>query len=409
MMNIYLYIDPGTGSMLFAVLIGTIGTLYFALKGLLIKIKFILTSGKIDKIKNTNKIPLVIFAEDKRYFNIFENILDELENRKINTMYMTMSADDPVFIKKYKYIKQEYIGKGNVAFAKLNFLNANIVLSTTPGLQVYQWKKSKDVNKYVHILHEVGGANEYRMFGLAFYDVVLLSGKFQEEQIRELEEKQKSSKKQLLVVGSTYMDRLKNKYDNIDKKNENNKKVILIAPTWGKTGILMSYGGELIDEILKYNYDIIIRPHPQSIESEKELIEKLEKRYDGKVEFNYDIDNFDVLNKSDIMISDFSGVIFDYSLIFNKPVIYTKFDIMNDMNDSWFVEKEPYRYEAMRKIGIELNKHNIKNIGNIIDEALLSNKISNNINEIRDILWQERGKATKNVVDYIVKSLDKNE
>ena len=205
------------------------------------------------------------------------------------------------------------------------------------------------------------------------------------------------------------MDRLKNKYDNIDKKNENNKKVILIAPTWGKTGILMSYGGELIDEILKYNYDIIIRPHPQSIESEKELIEKLEKRYDGKVEFNYDIDNFDVLNKSDIMISDFSGVIFDYSLIFNKPVIYTKFDIMNDMNDSWFVEKEPYRYEAMRKIGIELNKHNIKNIGNIIDEALLSNKISNNINEIRDILWQERGKATKNVVDYIVKSLDKNE
>ena len=34
--------------------------------------------------------------------------------------------------------------------------------------------------------------------------------------------------------------------------------------------------------------------------------------------------NIDVLNEADILISDFSGVVFDFSLVFNKPVIYTE-------------------------------------------------------------------------------------
>ena len=70
-MNILLYIDPGTGSMLFAILIGIIGTLNYLLKNGLVKLRFILSSGK--KVEtNTDKLPFVIFSDDKRYWNIFE-------------------------------------------------------------------------------------------------------------------------------------------------------------------------------------------------------------------------------------------------------------------------------------------------------------------------------------------------
>ena len=41
-----LYIDPGTGSMLFAILIGIIGALNFALRGWIIKLRFLLSGGK---------------------------------------------------------------------------------------------------------------------------------------------------------------------------------------------------------------------------------------------------------------------------------------------------------------------------------------------------------------------------
>ena len=40
-----LYIDPGTGSMLFAILIGIIGALNFALRGWIIKLRFLLSGG----------------------------------------------------------------------------------------------------------------------------------------------------------------------------------------------------------------------------------------------------------------------------------------------------------------------------------------------------------------------------
>ena len=46
------------------------------------------------------------------------------------------------------------------------------------------------------------------------------------------------------------------------------------------------------------------------------------------VTWNRDNDNFEILKKADIMISDFSGVMFDFALVFDKPIIYadTSFD-----------------------------------------------------------------------------------
>ena len=122
-MNILLYIDPGTGSMLFAILIGVIGTLNYLLKNGIVKLRFALSSGK--KVEtNVDKIPFVIFSDDKRYWNVFEPICRELDSRGVDIVYMTASPDDPVLRNPYEHIKGEFIGKGNKAFARMNFLNA---------------------------------------------------------------------------------------------------------------------------------------------------------------------------------------------------------------------------------------------------------------------------------------------
>ena len=59
-----LYIDPGTGSMLFAVLIGIIGAVAYVFKEWAVKLKFLLTGGK-KADTNTEKIPIVIFLMTK--------------------------------------------------------------------------------------------------------------------------------------------------------------------------------------------------------------------------------------------------------------------------------------------------------------------------------------------------------
>lgn len=94
-----LYIDPGTGSMLFTVLIGILSAAVYLVRTLIIKLK----SGagrKADK----NRIPLVIYSDSKRYWNTFEPICDELEARGVDTVFMTSSPDDPALSKEYKHI-----------------------------------------------------------------------------------------------------------------------------------------------------------------------------------------------------------------------------------------------------------------------------------------------------------------
>ena len=160
-----LYIDPGTGSMLFTILIGVLGALVYFFRNALMKLKFTLTGGKKAKTDGP-EIPVVIFTDSKRYWNLFRPICEELERRQLKTLYLTASEDDPALSENYAFVKTEFAGAGNRAFARMNMIRADVVLSSTPGLDVYQWKRSRDVKKYVHIPHGIYDFGTYRMFGL---------------------------------------------------------------------------------------------------------------------------------------------------------------------------------------------------------------------------------------------------
>ena len=77
----------------------------------------------------------------------------------------------------------------------------------------------------------------YRMFGIDYYDAILTSGSFQESNIRTLEDMRGTKVKDVRVVGSTYMDSLKEKYDKY--KDGNKEKITLIRQTSCAAGIFM--------------------------------------------------------------------------------------------------------------------------------------------------------------------------
>lgn len=319
-----LYIDPGTGSMLFAVLIGIIGAVAYVFKEWAVKLKFLLTGGK-KADTNTEKIPIVIFSDDKRYWSVFKPICEEMNSRGIDVVYMTASKDDPAFDENLQHLDAQFIGEGNRAFSKLNFLNATMLISTTPGLDVFQWKRSKNVDYYVHVLHAASNTCGYHMFGIDYYDAVLISGNHHERDIRALEKIRNLPAKELVMVGVPYMDAMVNRLAAAPPL-ENKERTVLLAPSWGKSSILNKFGDEIIKTLLETGYHIIIRPHPQSFTSEADLMNHLMTEFpnSNSLEWNRDSDNFDVLRRSDILISDFSGIVYDYSLWFTESRLYTQ-------------------------------------------------------------------------------------
>ncbi len=406
---IRLYIDPGTGSMLFSILIGIIGVVVFFLRTALIKIKFILSGGKKAKI-DKNKLPIVIFADHKRYWNVFQPIVSELDRRKQKVYYFTASPDDPAleYGKDKEYVECEFIGEGNRAFSRLNILNAYIVLSTTPGLDVYQWKRSKTVNYYVHILHAPGNISLYRMFGTDYYDALLLSGDHQVDQTRKLEALRGLPPKQIELTGLTYLDEMKKRLDSHPvKKNDSGKKIVLLAPSWGPSGILTKYGAPFLDELISSGYHIIIRPHPQSFSSEAGMLDKLMKAYpeNEDLEWNRDNDNFDVLSRADIMISDFSGVIFDFLLVFDKPIMYANAGFSKDPYDAWWLPETPYTFEILPEVGKEITDDYKGHLKAMIDECINDPSYEASRQKVRNTVWKNIGKSTESVCDYLVNKL----
>ena len=107
-MGIMLYIDPGTGSMLFAIFIGIVTSLMFLWKKMLLKLKFILGGGRGET--SQERYPYVIFSDSKRYWNVFKPICDEFERRQLPLEYLTASEDDPALTEKYQYVNCKFIG-----------------------------------------------------------------------------------------------------------------------------------------------------------------------------------------------------------------------------------------------------------------------------------------------------------
>lgn len=398
-----LYIDPGTGSMLFTILIGILGALRYVFKSWFVKLRFILSGGRKTE-SNADEIPLVIFSDGKQYWTYLEPICRELDKKGFDVVYMTSDKNDPVLQNKYEHIEGRFIGEGNKAFAKLNFLKATVVFSTTPGLDVYQWKRSREVKCYVHIMHAAKDLTLYRMFGTDYYDVLLLSGDYQIEQARSLEKLWNIPARECVKVGVPYLDEMLKRLEQNPQADKNENKVILLAPSWGESGILNRYGGKIIDELLNTGYHVIIRPHPQSFVSEKELMTKLMDAYPNseRLEWNRDNDNFEVLKKADLLISDFSGVMFDFALVYDKPIIYTDTGFDKGPYDAWWLDEPLWIFEVLPYIGRELNAENMSNIKAMIDDCLSNQKYAEGRDRARKETWAYQGEGAERTADYLI-------
>ncbi len=408
-----LYIDPGTGSALFSIVLGLLTTVYFVGRALIIKFKFKLTGKKVDVSLDEQKY--IVFCEGPQYLSVFLPVLEAFEKRKTELTYLTSVKDDPAFSANYEYIKTEYIGEGNTAIARLNFLKAAFCLMTTPGLNVYQLKRSKGVKHYSHVLHMASDATMYRMFGLDYFDSVLLSGDFQKKDIQLLEEMRNINQKELVTVGCPYLDVLKQRYESVKVDCIKDKKdfTVLISPSWGQNALLTRYGTKLLDPLVKTGYQIIIRPHPQSKTSEKDMLDTLTETYKDceNVVWDFEKDNIYSIAKSDIMISDFSGIIFDYTFLHDKPFLYVHqdFDLRpydaDDLADNE-PSIQPWQFEVLSTIGKKLDENDFENLETILKSMSDSEELAKARKMARETAWMHEGQAGEKIADYMIAKVE---
>lgn len=405
--NAHAYLDPGSGSMLISALVALVTIVIYMAKSFIYdKVKVF---GKKSDLPDLNReYNVVVYSEGGQYWNVFLPILQELESRGVETMYFTSRQDDPGLSHEFKHIEKKFIGEGNAAFFVLNKLKAEMVVMTTPGLGVLQIKRSKGVKHYCHITHSAGTCGSYKAFSLDYFDSVLVGGSADKNLIAELEGKRKTPVKQVEIAGCTYLDVLRTKLASGDYSFSlfsEKRPTVLISPTWGEHGLLYKYGKSILSLLsADKNFNIIVRPHPQSFTSEKNVMDELLSAFPDSDNLKWDRekDPLKAMYHADLMVSDFSGIIYDYLFLFERPVLTFKAQFEKRGREAMDLKDETPDIKLLDRIGKTLQESDISELISIITKSLSEKSaLADVVKEAQEALTQFPGESGKRAADFI--------
>ena len=404
------YLDPGSGSMLVAGIVGVLATLLFFLKGLYYKARRVALGsfGKTTK-DDLTKHQLVLYSEGRQYWSTFRPLIDELGRRNERCLYLTSDEQDPGLLYSSELVSTRYIGAGTRAYAYLAVLEADVCAMTTPGLDVLQIKRSKGVKHYAYLTHAPTDVGTYKQYAFDYFDSILLSGDHQIRSLRKLEELRGTPRKHLSKVGCLYYDEMKRQLEEPGPAPvTGSPTTVLVAPTWGQNGLLKRFGARILVPLLEKQWKVIVRPHPQSYISEKSMLDQIREelgRYPNLL-WDHDNDGTQSMARADVMVSDLSGIVFDFVFLFERPAITLKYSVNKIGQDAADLPWELWELTVLDTIGTRLEESEVDRLPTAIEQELGKSDRKEKIRQLRDESVANFGCAAKDAVNELLRIRD---
>lgn len=415
-----LYLDPGTGSLLFSVIVGIASTAYFVFKDLLYRagarVRMLLSPQSTAALRAAQRTehPVVFYSEGSQYQTTFLPLLKQMARRGLPCLYLSSDPADSLLAlrndHRYPLLQTECIGNGHMAWARMRALRARLVCMTTPGLDVLQIRRSPHVRHYMHIVHSPTDKSFNRPYSFDFFDSVLINGPHQQRVLRHLEALRGRRAKDLFSAGCIYYDSLLPRYTAARERTAAADVAapprplrVLLAPTWGKNSLLSRFGIRLIRSIAEAGLVLIVRPHPQSTRSEPELLSGLQRETASLANCRWDFsaDPVDAMAASDILVSDISGIVFDYAFLTGRPVLTLDFTVDKRGFEAMDLPFEPWEITSLDLIGRRISLDDIPRLPAIIEQEVGNQIRAKQIQQLRDNYVLNFGQASETAVELI--------
>ena len=319
---------------------------------------------------------VVFYSESSGFYKYFQGIIEYLlENTNIVIHYITSDPEDKIFelATSNDRIRPYYIGEKRLITLMMK-MDADVVVMTMPDLENYHIKRSyirKDI-EYIYIPHGMDSLNlTMRTGSMDHYDSVFCVGKHQKEEIEKTEDAYQLPKKKLVEWGYSLLDEMRADYAKMSHQNSEVKK-ILIAPSWQQDNIVDSCLEQILDNLKGKGYQITVRPHPQHVRHRGEFMEQLKVKYeqDSDVEIQTDFSSNSTVFEADLMITDWSGIAYEYAYTTQKPVLFinTPMKVMNPEYQR--IDTVPLNILLREEIGCSLNLEELDQISDKVQELL---------------------------------------
>ena len=348
---------------------------------------------------------IVFYSEGPGTTSHLRPIIESLtKNFNQNICFLTSDINDILFEKPNPLVKTFFIGSGSARTFIFPRMESKILVTTTPNIQSKQLKKSVNTH-YIYTNHSpVSTHMVYQENAFDDFDTFLCCGPHQYEEIKKRESIYNLKPKNLLKIGFPKIDDLlKISVEERSKKNP----IILIAPSWGSKNIIQDCAIDLIETLIKTNYKIILRPHNMTWRHKSFQIKKIGKHFSSFSNFSIDknIDSSNSVLKSDILITDWSGIAMEYGFGLNKPVLFI--DLPPKINNPNYknIPIAPLEESIRSQLGQIIPIEKLDNLNYLKKQLEYSEKKTLNHKKLGNLWSYNLGKSSQIASEEIIKIL----
>ena len=314
---------------------------------------------------------LCFYSERDIYYRYFEGYIDYvLSKSELDICYLTSDPNVPVFDIGNPRISVFYINY--LLAATFQRLDGRALVMTMPDLHLYQGKRSRNRVKHVYMFHGVGSIHlQYNKKAFDAYNTIFCIGSYDREELRRAEQMYRLPAKELVETGYYWIEKILRDHQGYPRAGDGSRR-ILVAPSWHDENILALCLTELLEAFENSAYQVTLRPHPETIKRQPQLIESIQRRIEGRQNVVLELDMVSgmSIHEADVLITDWSAICFEYAFGTERPVLFIDTPCKIQNSDYRELGIEPIEFSTRAEIGRALAPGELGTLAATIDELI---------------------------------------
>ncbi len=358
---------------------------------------------------------IVFYSGNRFYSQHFEQIIKLILNESdLHIDFITSDLLDPVI--NFKSDRISFFFCNYLLAPIIKQVKSKVLVMTMTDLGSYHIKRALDPNvNHMYIFHAPASTTMmYRKGAFDNYDTIFCPGPQHKAEIRKTEEFYNLPPKQLIEAGYSLLEKRYIDYQTHSSSQSGEYNTILIAPSWHDNNLVEVCGDILIQTLLDSGYQVVYRPHPQSLISKhrKKKIEAIIQPFLKNENFIFEVNPLDDWSfySANVLISDWSSISLEYAWGTERPVIFvdTPRKIYNP--EYMKIGIPPLEVRLRELIGIVVEPTELKSLPQKV-EHLINNKdrYRNNLINSRNKYVYNFGHSSEVIADYIIRYCQNNE
>jgi hypothetical protein len=348
---------------------------------------------------------IVFYAETRHHYQYFDKLITDLLAMGIPITYITSDRADPLLSNAPPGMKVIRV-KWMLGFL-FSRLNAEIMVMTMPDLDNFLFRRSRQTDCYVYIFHAaVSTHQQYRKKAFYHYDAIFCTGPYQELELQTAEILYGLKKKDMVAYGYPLLQKLRARLG--DGKNLHQLPRILIAPSWFDGCIFDTCLPALLEQLSVLPYEVVLRSHPEYEKRKPREFRKIGKLISSndRISLDRSVDVIDSLSRADILVTDRSGIAFEYAFGIRRPVLFID-TALKQNNPDWEELQLPPVENALRDhLGVSVSPSDLVLIAGKIQEIQdMTPGFSEKIEVLEKNIFFNQEKGSQAGVDYILNKL----